>query len=216
MATIGALLKQLNIRHIVILNGIRLRTGEKPGKYLKRFKMIYTKEIVKDKFWILENTGVKIGTIRFCSSDDFELNMKNIDVGSLTNEHISLTELTSRFGEKILESKKSSVVVEENKVGSRGGWNTSMNEIDGYPSKHVVYNTETIEVKGKQIPTYTKSKTSKVRYVAGYYGVRFPSDWRWFYGGKFDTLNTCDFIGPFKTKSEMQTETLLANRRDEL
>lgn len=178
--------------------------------------MIYTKEIVKDKFWILENTGVKIGTIRFCSSDDFELNMKNIDVGSLTNEHISLTELTSRFGEKILESKKSSVVVEENKVGSRGGWNTSMNEIDGYPSKHVVYNTETIEVKGKQIPTYTKSKTSKVRYVAGYYGVRFPSDWRWFYGGKFDTLNTCDFIGPFKTKSEMQTETLLANRRDEL
>ena len=66
--------------------------------------MIYTKEIVKDKFWILENTGVKIGTIRFCSSDDFELNMKNIDVGSLTNEHISLTELTSRFGEKILES----------------------------------------------------------------------------------------------------------------
>ena len=26
--------------------------------------MMYTKEIVKDKFWILENAGVKIGTIR--------------------------------------------------------------------------------------------------------------------------------------------------------
>ena len=39
--------------------------------------MIYTKEIVKDKFWILENSGVKIGTIRFCSSDDFELNVNN-------------------------------------------------------------------------------------------------------------------------------------------
>jgi len=215
MATIVALLKQLNIRHIVILNGIRLRTGEKPGKYLKRFKMIYTKEIVKDKFWILENTGVKIGTIRFCSSDDFELNMKNIDVGSLTNEHISLTELTSRFGEKILESKESSVV-KSNPLSERKALKTSLGIVDEYPSKHIPYNIETIELKGKQIPTYTKSKTSKVRYVAGYYGVRFPSDWRWFYGGKLDTLNTCEFIGPYKTKSEMQSETLLANKRDGL
>ena len=177
--------------------------------------MIYTKEIVKDKFWIVQNSGVKIGTIRFCSSDDFELNLRDDELS--TNEHISLSELTSRFGEKILEAKETTVkIVDENKVGPRGGWNTSPADIDGYPSKHVVYNTETIELKDKQIPTYTKSATSKVRYAAGYYGVRFPSDWRWFYGGKLETLNTCDFIGPFKTKSEMQTETLLANKRDGL
>ena len=179
--------------------------------------MMYTKEIVKDKFWILENAGIKIGTIRFCSTDEFELNIRQSDLSdAILNEHMSLSELTSHFGEKILESKESPVVVEENKVGPRGGWNTSMNEIDGYPSKHVVYNTETIELKDKQIPTYTKTETSKVRYVAGYYGVRFPSDWRWFYGGKLDTLNTCEFIGPYKTKSEMQSETLLANKRDGL
>jgi hypothetical protein len=136
---------------------------------------MYTKEIVKDKFWILENAGTKIGTIRFCSSNDFELNIRQSDLSdAILNEHMSLSELTSHFGEKILESKESPVVVEENKVGPRGGWNTSMNEIDGYPSKHVVYNTETIELKDKQIPTYTKTETSKVRYVAGYYGVRFP------------------------------------------
>ena len=176
--------------------------------------MIYTKQIVKDKFWIVENSGVKIGTIRFCSSDDFELNLKDDELS--TNEHISLSELTARFGEKILEAKESPEVVEENKVGPRGGWNTSMTEIDGYASKHIVHNVETIDLKGKQIPTYTKTETSKVRYVAGYYGVRFPSDWRWFYGGKLDTLNTCDFIGPYKTKSEMQSETLLANKRDGL
>ncbi len=175
--------------------------------------MIYTKEIVKDKFWILENTGVKIGTIRFCSSDDFELNMKNIDVGSLTNEHISLTELTSRFGEKILESKESSVV-KSNPLSERKALKTSLGIVDEYPSKHIPYNIETIELKGKQIPTYTKSKTSKVRYVAGYYGVRFPAKWGWFYGGKLNTLNTYGFIGPFKTKSEMQNETKLAIKRD--
>jgi len=179
--------------------------------------MMYTKEIVKDKFWILENAGIKIGTIRFCSSNDFELNIRQSDLSdAILNEHMSLSELTSHFGEKILESKESPVVVEENKVGPRGGWNTSMNEIDGYVSKHIVHNVETIELKGKQIPTYTKTETSKVRYVAGYYGVRFPSDWRWFYGGKLDTLNTCEFIGPYKTKSEMQSETLLANKRDGL
>jgi len=93
---------------------------------------------------------------------------------------------------------------------------TSLGIVDEYPSKHMPYNIETIELKGKQIPTYTKSKTSKVRYVAGYYGVRFPTDWRWFYGGKLNTLNTYSFIGPFKTKSEMQNETKLAIKRDEL
>jgi len=177
--------------------------------------MIYTKQIVKDKFWIVENSGVKIGTIRFCSSDDFELNIKNIDGGSITNEHISLTELTSRFGERILEAKESSVV-ESNPLSERKALKTSLGIVDEYPSKHMPYNIETIELKGKQIPTYTKSKTSKVRYVAGYYGVRFPTDWRWFYGGKLNTLNTYSFIGPFKTKSEMQNETKLAIKRDEL
>ena len=78
--------------------------------------MIYTKQIVKDKFWIVENSGVKIGTIRFCSSDDFELNLKDDELS--TNEHISLSELTARFGEKILEAKETTVkIVEENTNG---------------------------------------------------------------------------------------------------
>jgi|ETN07SMinimDraft_1059922.scaffolds.fasta_scaffold01255_10 hypothetical protein len=184
--------------------------------------MIYTTEIIKDKFWIVEDTGVKIGTIRKCSSDDFELNIRSVDISGMhdirTTEHISTSILTSRFGEKILEAREiSKKIVDENKVPRpRGGWNTSLTMIDGYPSKHVAYNISTVEKDGKQIPTYTKSEASKVVYIAGYYGVRFPSDWRWFYGGKLDTLDNYNFIGPFKTKSEMDTETLLANKRDGL
>ena len=57
--------------------------------------MIYTKEIVKDKFWILENSGIKIGTIRFCSSDDFVVNVKDTDISSgINNEHVTHSELT--------------------------------------------------------------------------------------------------------------------------
>jgi len=179
--------------------------------------MIYTKEIVKDKFWILENSGIKIGTLRFCSSDDFVVNVTNTDISKgINNEHVTYSELTQCFGEKILESKESPVVVESNPLSERKALKTSLGIVDEYPSKHMPYNIETIELKGKQIPTYTKSKTSKVRYVAGYYGVRFPTDWRWFYGGKLNTLNTYSFIGPFKTKSEMQNETKLAIKRDEL
>jgi hypothetical protein len=184
--------------------------------------MIYTTEIIKDKFWIVEDAGVKVGTIRKCSSDDFELNIRSVDILGMhdtsTTEHVSTSVLTSRFGEKILEARETpKKIVDENKVSRpRGGWNTSLAEIDGYPSKHTVYNIETIEKNGRQIPTYTKSATSKVQYVAGYYGIRFPSDWRWGFGVKLDTLNTCEFIGPFKTKSEMQTETLLQNKRDGL
>ena len=178
--------------------------------------MIYTKEIVKDKFWILENSGIKIGTLRFCSSDDFVVNVTNTDISKgINNEHVTYSELTQCFGEKILESKESPVV-ESNPLSERKALKTSLGIVEEYPSKHIPYNTETIELKEKQIPTYTKTETSKVRYVAGYYGVRFSTKWAWFYGGKLDTLNTYEFIGPYKTKSEMQNETKLAIKRDEL
>jgi len=151
-----------------------------------------------------------VGTIRKCSSDTFEINIRDDDT-----EQTSLSGLMSRFGEKILESTQpSKKIIDENKVGPRGGWNTSLSTVNGYPCKHMAYNHSTAEKSGKQVPTYTKSESSKVVYVAGYYGIRFPSDWRWGYGMKIDNLDTYDFIGPFKTKSEMQTEVLLQNKRN--
>jgi len=165
---------------------------------------MYTVEIIKDKFWIVEDAGIKLGTIRRTKSYDFEVIIR--DDGF---EILSLDALTSKFGSKILESRQ---VKKIESVGKDSGY--SIDEAEGYPCKHIAYNVEVIELKGKKIPTYTKSITSKVRYAAGYYGVRFPSDWRWFYGGKLDTLNSCNFIGPYKTKSEMQVETLMANKRE--
>ncbi|MDA9993259.1 hypothetical protein N9E09_01190 [bacterium] len=166
---------------------------------------MYTVEIVTDKFWIIEDTGIKLGIIRKVKSGDYEIIMQ--DTNDI--EILSFNNLVKKFGSKILESRQ---VKKIESVGKDSGY--SIDEVEGYPCKHRAFNIETIELKGKQIPTYTKSITSKVRYAAGYYGVRFPSDWRWFYGGKLDTLNSCNFIGPYKTKSEMQTETLMANKRE--
>ncbi len=166
---------------------------------------MYTVEIIKGKFWIVEDAGIKLGIIRKIKSDNYEIIMQdNNDI-----KVMSFEKLTTQFGSKILESKQ---VKKIESVGKDSSY--SLDEVEGYPCKHIAYNIEIVELKGKKIPTYTKSITSKVRYAAGYYGVRFPSDWRWFYGGKLDTLDSCNFIGPYKTKSEMQSETLMANRRE--
>ena len=179
--------------------------------------MIYTTEIVKDKFWIVENSGIKIGTIRSCSSDEFELNVRDSDVSeAITNEHVSLSELINRYGKNILIPKETTTVDVIDRTDTRGGWHTSLADIEGYPSKHLVYNVEVIEKNGKQFYTYTKSETSSVRYAAGYYGVKYPAGWRLFYGGKLETLDTYEFVGPFKSKSAMDIETKLATKRDEL
>jgi len=169
----------------------------------------YTKEIIKDKFWIVEDAGVKVGTIRKCSSDIFELNIRET-----STEQISMAGLMSRYGEKILDSKPPAKEgIEENKLGSRG-WNVVLSIVDGYPSKHKAYNIDTLVVGEKQVPIYTKSKTSKVIYVAGYYGVHFPQRWQGIYGTKLETLETYEFIGPFKTKAEMSANISLNNKRD--
>ena len=171
--------------------------------------MTYTKEIIKDKFWIVEDAGVKVGTIRKCSSDTFEINIRDDDT-----EQTSLAGLMSRFGEKILDSKQPpKEVIEENKLGSRG-WNTVLSMVKGYPSKHKAHNPSTIEIGDKHLPSYTKSNASTVVYVAGYYGIHFTKRWQGVYGTKLDTLEAYEFIGPFKSKSEMDTEVLLQNKRD--
>tara|TARA_B110000037_G_scaffold186786_1_gene216967 strand:+ start:2397 stop:2936 length:540 start_codon:yes stop_codon:yes gene_type:complete len=171
--------------------------------------MIYTNEIIKDKFWIVEESGVKVGTIRKCSSDTFEINIR--DDGT---EQTTMSGLMTRFGEKILESKQpAKEVIEENKLGARG-WNTLLSTVEGYPSKHKAHNINTIEVGDKLLPSYTKSETSRVIYVAGYYGIHFTKRWQGVYGTKLDTLEEYEFIGPFKSKSEMDTEVLLQNKRN--
>ena len=62
---------------------------------------MYTVEIVKDKFWILEDAGIKLGTLRRTKSSDFEVIIREDGV-----ETLSLNALTSKFGSKILESKQ--------------------------------------------------------------------------------------------------------------
>ena len=153
---------------------------------------MYTIEIVKDKFWILEDAGIKLGTIRRTKSSDFEVIIKEDGF-----ETLSLDALTSKFGSKILtprEFKK----IESVEYGK------DIDEVEGYPSKHRAYNKSTDD---KGIPIYTKTETSKVLYAAGYYGLAFPgAGWKNAYCVKRETLDNYEYIGPFKSKTHLEAE----------
>jgi len=63
---------------------------------------MYTVEIVKDRFWIVEDAGIKLGLIRKTQSSDFEVIMQD----ALAIETLPFDALTSKYGSKILESKQ--------------------------------------------------------------------------------------------------------------
>ena len=153
---------------------------------------MYTVEIVKDKFWILEDAGIKLGTVRRTRSSDFEVIIKEDGL-----ETLSLDALTSRFGSKILESKQVKKI-ESVEYGK------DIDEVEGFPSKHRAYN-KSLDDNG--IPVYTKTEKSKVVYAAGYYGLSFPgAGWKNAYCVKRETLDTHEYIGPFKSKTQLEAE----------
>ena len=99
---------------------------------------MYTTEIIKDKFWILEDVRVKLGTIRKKMTSDFEVIIRNEGV-----EILSTDALTTKYGSSILEPKlvKRIESVEYGK---------SIDEVLGYPCKHKGFNTVLKDIKGKQ------------------------------------------------------------------
>ena len=161
---------------------------------------MYTTEIIKDKFWILEDAGVKLGTIRKKDDSDFEVIIRNEGI-----EILGTDALTTKYGSSILEPKlvKRIESVEYGK---------SIDEVLGYPCKHKGFNTVLQEIKGKQVPVYTKTENSKTLYAAGYYGLHFNGVWRNTYCVKLETLHNYEFVGPFRSKSEVEAEVLKASK----
>ena len=154
---------------------------------------MYTVEILKDKFWIVEDAGIKLGLIRKTRSSDFEVIMQD----ALDVETLPFDALTSKFGSKILESRQVKKI-ESVEYGK------DLDEVGGFPAKHKCFN-KLVEDSG--IPTYTKTETSKVVYAAGYYGLSFPgAGWKNAYCVKRETLDNYKYIGPFMSKTQLEAE----------
>jgi hypothetical protein len=148
---------------------------------------INLKEVLKDKFWIVEDKGTNIGTL------------------SLHDEKYMLSSST---GTEFFDTKQ--------QLGNRFRTNVSWTDLDitqqtplervvhGFPTSCDPYNS-IFDVK-RRLPLFTKSNKSKSLYCAGYYIIRFEKGWVKSFCPKLITIERYESKGPFKTEFIMRQE----------
>ena len=156
--------------------------------------MIKTKTILKDKFWILEDEGVRVGTLSI-SEDKF---MFSGPQG--TKYFDSERALKKTFGDGVDIDEVP--VIEEVKEEK---------EAYGYPTSTQPFNPM-LDVKRK-LPLFTKSRKSKSLYCAGYYIIHFDKGWVKSFCPKQITVERYETRGPFKTDIEMRQALSKANAK---
>jgi len=152
---------------------------------------VRAKTLIKDKFWIVEEHGQKLGTLQ--KKDDngwIFLNKQDKRQVYITQES-----LFQKFGINIFEETKEpqqKEIIEEQTTF----------EVHGFACSHKPFNSM-FDVQ-KQLPIYTKTPKSKSQFCAGYYIICFEKGWRKAYCPKMITLQRYTYKGPMKTKIEMQ------------
>jgi hypothetical protein len=147
---------------------------------------LYAKPIIDDKFWIVEEDGEKIATLR--KNEDNRFVMSNKSGIKIYNDKESLTR---QFGKNFFVVK---IIKEKD--------NAEPNEVHGYASSAEPHNP-LYDVKRK-LPLFTKSGDSKSLYCAGYYVIKFDKGWVKSFCPKLITLQRYPYKGPFKTDIEMK------------
>jgi len=167
---------------------------------------VKAKEILKNKFWIIEdaNHGKKIGTLSkdennhymYCCTSQ-PRRQRN---GSITEYYNCLKDLKQGIGGEILWQAAS--ISDANKTVDK--------EIYNLPTSTIPYNA-VYDLKRK-FALFTKSKKSKSLYCAGYFIIHFDKGWVKSFCPKLVTLEKYEHKGPFKDELEMRQELSRANR----
>ena len=146
---------------------------------------IVAKPVVKNKFWIVEESGSKIGHIQA------------VDNGGVVYVHDHQREA---FPNLKLLSKRYNIVVSK-RASKMPHTADAVYEIYGYPTPHrphnILYNVK------KRLPVFTKSTKSKSYFCAGHYIIKFNQSWSKSYCPKVITLNRYEFMGPYRTQQEV-------------
>jgi hypothetical protein len=145
---------------------------------------IKAKPIIDGKFWIVEDEGVRIGTLQKDETNKFVLVAKN-------NKSIfkDLKTLEKQFGKNFFTVSKK----EDTKIS---------NEIYGFNTNCEPHNPM-YDIK-KKLPLFTKSDASKSVYCAGYYAIKFDKGWVRSFCPKLITVQRYEYKGPFKTELELK------------
>jgi hypothetical protein len=141
------------------------------------------KEITETSY-ILEKDGSNTGLV-IVSTDGFKV------IGPFDKKVFGDADELTRYlgGDLTIEARES----EDDKEDEIG-------QINGYPIKHKAV----FDVEEGDIVTYSKASKSKARFAAGYYALDFEHGWTGSYCPRTQTLEENQFIGPFRTKLEMQ------------
>ena len=157
---------------------------------------VIAKEVLNGKFWIVEDEGVRIGTLAL---DEQKFMFSNAEgTKFFDNER----QLKKTFGNNLTWSKLN--ITEHNISNNK--------EAHGYPTSTIPYNA-LYDVKRK-LPLFTKSVKSKSLYCAGYYIIKFDKGWVKSFCPKLITVERYETQGPFKTEIEMRQK--LSHARQEL
>jgi len=143
------------------------------------------KEILKDKFWIVESQGEKVGTISYNEEKQYMLSE-----ASGTRFFKNIKQLSNKLNAEISWTSNETIKEEAN------------NEVHGYPTSCTPYNP-VFDVQ-KKIAMFTKSAKSKSLYCAGYFIIRFDKGWVKSFCPKLITVERYETKGPFKTDLEMK------------
>lgn len=139
--------------------------------------------VVKNKYWIVENSGNKVATIQA------------IEEGGFAYVHDNQRE---RFASIKMISKKYNIEFAKSNRAAPG----ATSDVYGYPCSGRSYNK--IYDVARRLPLFTKNIKSRSYFCAGHYLVKYNNNWIKEYCPKIITLNRYEYQGPFKTEDEAQ------------
>jgi len=148
---------------------------------------IKAKPILKNRFWVVEDEGKRIGTLSWNEDKYIFSNPK--ETVFLDNRK----QINVKLGEKIEWGK-----IEDSRK------KTGDLSVNRYPTSVYPYNSM-YDVKRK-LPLFTKSEKSKSVYCAGYFIIKFNKGWVKSFCPKLITVERYVNRGPFKTELEMRQE----------
>jgi len=151
------------------------------------------KPVVKNKFWIVEHAGHKIATIQAVDE-----NGGFVYVHNDRREHFpSIKLISKKYNIEFAKEEKTRRDPEHDMYGF---------PVLGTPSNQL------LDVQ-RYLPIYTKGKKSKSCFCAGYYLVRFGTNWVQQFCPKLITLNRYEYQGPFKSEESAQQSLREINGR---
>lgn len=153
---------------------------------------LIAKQVIKNKFWIVENSGEKVGTIQA------------VEDGTVVYVQ---EDQRQRFASIKVLSKETNIIFDNTKPEKKP--KPTVHDVHGYPTTNKPWNT--LWDVQHQFPVFTKTSKSKSFYCAGYYIIKFNNGWVKSYCPKFITLSRYEYQGPFKTKEIMQEQLRIAH-----